>query len=190
MTLGVGFDDVLAAAQAGAAWAFRALYDDLAPVVTGYVRLHGASAPDDVTSETFVGVLRGLPGFTGDESAFRSWVFTIAHRRLIDDRRRRQRRPPTDSLSEVEAEVSAGDVEDDALVSLGDRWVRRVLGRLTAEQRAVVLLRIVADLSVDQTAAVLGKRPGAVRALQHRAVNALRRSLAVQRSDLLGTNRR
>src|SRR3954451_13571050 len=79
---GLPFDDLLAAAQAGAAWAFETLYRDLSPVVTGYLRLHGAAEPDDLASETFLGVFTGLAGFRGDEEALRAWVFTIAHRRL------------------------------------------------------------------------------------------------------------
>jgi RNA polymerase sigma factor (sigma-70 family) len=188
VTLGLGFNGVLAAAQAGAAWAFQALYEDLAPVVTGYLRLHGASDPDDVASETFLGVLRNLARFTGDEDAFRSWVFTIAHRRLLDDRRR-SRRQPTMHPIDVEPEISGGDVEDDALAGLGDHWVRQVLGRLSDEQREVVLLRVVADLSVEQTAAVIRKRPGAVRALQHRAIKTLRRHLDNDRYNQLEAGR-
>lgn len=188
MTLGLGFNGVLAAAQAGAAWAFQALYEDLAPVVTGYLRLHGASDPDDVASETFLGVLRNLARFTGDEDAFRSWVFTIAHRRLLDDRRRSRRQPTTQPI-DVEPEISGGDVEDDALAGLGDHWVRQVLGRLSDEQREVLLLRVVADLSVEQTAAVIRKRPGAVRALQHRAIKTLRRHLDNDRYNQLEASR-
>jgi len=93
MATGLPFDDVLVAAQAGAAWAFEVLYRDLAPSVTGYLRLHGAAEPDDLASETFIGVFTGLGGFSGDEAALRGWVFTIAHRRLVDDWRRRSRRP-------------------------------------------------------------------------------------------------
>jgi hypothetical protein len=50
MRMGPAFDDVLAAAQAGAGWAFEVLYRDLAPAVTGYLRLHGAAEPDDLAS--------------------------------------------------------------------------------------------------------------------------------------------
>lgn len=189
MTLGAGFDSALAAAQAGSAWAFRALYHDLAPVVTGYLRLHEASDPEDVASETFLGVFRNLAGFTGDEDAFRSWVFTVAHRRLLDDRRRMGRRPPSRPLADVEPEIEGGNVEDDVLVGMGDQWVRQVLGRLTDDQRDVLLLRVVADLSVEQTAAAIRKRPGAVRALQHRAIKTLRRHLTEERSNLLEAGR-
>lgn len=189
MTLGMQFDGVLAGAQAGAAWAFRALYDDLGPVVTGYLRLHGASDPDDVASETFLGMFRGLAGFTGDEDAFRSWVFTIAHRRLVDDRRRMGRRPSTRSIVDVEPEIEGGNVEDEAFTGVGDQWIGQVLERLTGDQRDVVLLRVVADLSVEQTASALCKRPEAVRALQHRAIKTLRRHLSGQRLELLAGER-
>src|SRR4051812_21700882 len=93
MATGLPFDDVLTAAQAGAAWAFEVLYRDLAPSVTGYLRLHRAVEPDDLASETFIGVFTGLSGFSGDEGALRAWVFTIAHRRLAGDWGRRSRPP-------------------------------------------------------------------------------------------------
>ncbi|WP_448611423.1 hypothetical protein [Geodermatophilus sp. URMC 60] len=65
MPIGSSFDDVLAAAQTGAAWAFDVLYRDLPPAVTGHLRLHGALDPDDLASETFLAVFRGLAGFSG-----------------------------------------------------------------------------------------------------------------------------
>jgi RNA polymerase sigma factor (sigma-70 family) len=178
--IGPGFADTLAAAQTGAPWALRALYDDLAPAVTGYLRLRGATEPDDITSEAFLDVFRGLASFDGDESGFRSWVFTIAHRRLIDERRRRGRRVSTEPL-ETAAEPVGGDVEDEALDGLVATWVRDALDVLTDEQRSVILLRVVADLSAEQVAQVLGKRPDAIRATQHRALRRLRRVLESQR---------
>ncbi len=184
LAIGSGFDDVLAAAQTGAPWALQRLYEDLAPVVTGYLRLRGAPEPDDTASEAFLSVFKGLGGFTGDEGAFRSWVFTIVHRRLLDDRRRRGRRPVTEPLGDEAIDAVAavgGDVETDALQGLSSAWVVEVLGLLSVEQREVLLLRIVGDLAVDEVAAVLGKRPGAVRALQHRGLERLRRELPNRR---------
>jgi RNA polymerase sigma-70 factor (ECF subfamily) len=174
MRTGAAFDDVLAAAQAGAAWAFEVLYRDLSPVVTGYLRLHGAAEPDDLASETFLGVFTGLAGFTGDEGALRAWVFTIAHRRLVDDWRRRSRRPQVTDDSEVLTEWSGGDVEEDALVRVGAENVERLCGGLPADQRAVLLLRILADLTVEQVAQVLGRSVASVKALQRRGLRTLR----------------
>jgi RNA polymerase sigma factor (sigma-70 family) len=171
---GLPFDDVLAAAQAGAAWAFEVLYRDLAPPVTGYLRLHGAAEPDDLASETFIGVLTGLGGFRGDEDALRAWVFTIAHRRLVDDWRRRGRRPQVTDDDAQLAGFGGGDAEDDALVRIGAGDVHRLCGTLPADQRAVLLLRVLGDLTVEQVATVLGRSVGSVKALQRRGLRSLR----------------
>ncbi len=174
MRTGPAFDDVLAAAQAGAAWAFEALYRDLAPAVTGYLRLHGAAEPDDLASETFLGVFTGLAGFRGDEEALRAWVFTIAHRRLVDDWRRRSRRPQvTDDPGDL-AEQVGGDVEEDVLLRAGAQAVHELCGTLPVDQRSVLLLRILADLTVEQVAQVLGRSVGSVKALQRRGLRSLR----------------
>jgi RNA polymerase sigma factor (sigma-70 family) len=174
---GPAFDDVLAAAQAGAAWAFEVLYRDLAPAVTGYLRLHGAAEPDDLASETFLGVFTGLAGFRGDEAGLRAWVFTIAHRRLLDDWRRRSRRPPIADEPGNLAERPGGDAEDDALVRLGAETVQQLCGTLPTDQRSVLLLRILADLTVEQVAGVLGRSVPSVKALQRRGLRTLRERL-------------
>jgi RNA polymerase sigma factor (sigma-70 family) len=183
---GVAFDDVLGAAQAGAAWAFEVLYRDLSPVVTGYLRLHGATDPDDLASETFLGVFTGLAGFSGDEEALRSWVFTIAHRRLIDDWRRRSRRPQVaDDAGDLTVHPG-GDAEDDALVRVGTADVHRMCSELPDDQRSVLLLRVLADLTVEQVAQVMGRSIGAVKALQRRGLRTLRDRLDVSSQKTSG----
>jgi RNA polymerase sigma-70 factor (ECF subfamily) len=174
---GLPFDDVLAAAQAGAAWAFEVLYRDLSPSVTGYLRLHGAVEPDDLASETFIGVFTGLSGFSGGEDALRAWVFTIAHRRLVDDWRRRSRRPQVADDPGDLTELLGGDVEDDALVGVGTETVHKLCAELPDDQRSVLLMRILADLTVEQVAAAMGRSVGAVKALQRRGLRTLRTRL-------------
>jgi RNA polymerase sigma-70 factor (ECF subfamily) len=171
----VAFDDLCGAALAREPWACRRLYDDYAARVLGYLRAQGAREPEDLTSEVFLRVFDRLPQFTGDEPNFRSWLFTIAHRILIDDARRRQRRPQTTTLGiDVDNRV-AGDVEHEALANVGAEWADAMLASLPPDQRAVVALRVTADLSLEQVADILGKRVGAVKSLQHRALESLRR---------------
>ncbi len=170
------FTEVLTAARANQGWAFQRLFDELARPVAGYLRMQGAREPDDLVNEVFLGVFSGVGNFEGDEGQFRSWVFTIAHRRLTDERRRLGRRPAlTDN--EPDANLSGGDVEEDALSSIGDERARQLLARLAPDQRDVLLLRIVADLTVEHTAEALGKTAGAVKALQRRGLAALRREI-------------
>ena len=175
MPIGTTFPEVLAAAQAGAGWAFEVLYRDLAPAVTGYFRLHGAAEPDDLASETFIGLFTGLGAFRGDEAGLRAWVFTIGRRRLVDDWRRRSRRPvlAEDGTDAVQS-YSGGDVEEDALALMSSGAVHEMCASLPDDQRDVLLLRILADLTVEQVAAVLGKSAPAVKALQRRALTTLR----------------
>lgn len=174
MRTGLPFDDVLVAAQAGAGWAFEVLYRDLSPAVTGYLRLHGAAEPDDLASETFLGVFTGLAGFRGDEDALRAWVFTIAHRRLVDDWRRRSRRPQVADDDSGLAGHVGGDVEDDVLTRVGAENVHRMCAELPDDQRSVLLLRILADLTVEQVAHVMGRSVASVKALQRRGLRSLR----------------
>lgn len=190
MGTGLPFDDVIVAAQTGAAWAFEVLYRDLSPAVTGYLRLHGAAEPDDLASETFVSVFTGLPTFRGEEAGFRAWVFTIAHRRLMDDWRRRSRRPQLaddpDALGGM-AEGVGGDVEDDALARVGAENVHRLCGQLPEDQRTVLLLRILADLTIEQVAEVMDRSAGAVKALQRRGLRTLRTLLEEGSPERAGT---
>jgi RNA polymerase sigma-70 factor (ECF subfamily) len=165
------------AARAGSTLAFEQLYRALAGQVSSYLRWRRASDPDGLTNDVFLQVYRNLSGFKGDEKNFRSWVFTIAHHRMIDDRRRISRQPRVESEEVAEEHVSTGDVEDDVFTWLAHDRVRDLLALLSPEQRDVILLRIVADLSVEDVAAILGKGEGAVKALQHRALASLRRHL-------------
>jgi RNA polymerase sigma factor (sigma-70 family) len=176
------FDAVLTAARDGAPWALERMFSALAPVVTGYLRVQGSAEPEDLTSDVFVAVLRNLHDFHGDEAGFRSWVFTIAHRRLLDERRRRARRPPPEHLADTAdafaAELTApDDVEDAVDHSLGVERVRTLCERLVPGQRDVLLLRLLGDLSNEQVAEALGKTTGAVKALQRRGLLAIGRLL-------------
>lgn len=168
------FDSVLAAARAGADWAWQRIYQDLAGPVIGYLRVHGAAEPEDLAGEVFLQVVRDLHRFRGDQRDFRAWVFTIVHRRLLDERRRRGRRP-TVPMAE-DAEVVGGDVAEDALSRVDHRHVLELLAGLPPDQRSVLLLRIVGDMTVEEVAAAIGKRPGAVKALQRRALRRVQKA--------------
>jgi RNA polymerase sigma factor (sigma-70 family) len=181
------FDDVLTSARAGAEWAWTRIYEQLAPKVIGYLRAQGAGDPEDVAGEVFLQVFRGLPRFSGGTAEFSAWTFTIAHRRLVDDRRRRRRRPvevaPADVV--VRAAGAGGDVHEDAEARIADAWVRAAIDELPPDQRSVVLLRIIGDLTIDEIARAVGKRPGAVKALQRRGLRRLERAYPFGRLERL-----
>jgi RNA polymerase sigma-70 factor (ECF subfamily) len=138
--------------------------------VLGYLRSQGVADAEDLLGEIFLQVVRDLSLFRGDDADLRRWVFTIAHHRIVDAGRRASRRPVLagDAVPERPA-PAAPDSFDPELV--------RALDRLTADQREVVALRFIADLSIGTVASMTGRTPNAVKALQHRALEALAREL-------------
>jgi RNA polymerase sigma factor (sigma-70 family) len=172
------FETVVVAARRGERWALEEIYRKLGRAVTGYLRAQGAAEPEDLASEAFVGVLRNLANFKGDEAAFRTWVFMIAHRRLLDERRRLRRRPPPEPLEAAPEAPAPDDVEDAVARSLNARRVRQLCERLAPDQRDVLLLRLLGSLTVEEVARALDKTPGAVKALQRRGFLAIGRVLA------------
>ena len=145
-------------------------YRRLAPAVLGYLRTQGAPDPEDLVGEVFLNVARDLSRFRGDDDALRRWVFTIAHNRLLDARRRAARRP---QMARVPLPEVASPPPPEPL----DPELVAALDTLTAEQREVVVLRFVADLSLDDVARITRRKVGAVKALQHRALETLARQL-------------
>jgi RNA polymerase sigma factor (sigma-70 family) len=175
------FTSLLESARQGSEAAWQELYDGLAPVVLGYLRANGAPDPEDVLSEVFLQVARDITTFSGEEKGFRSWIFTIAHHRLIDARRHSARRPVELSAEPPEPGDRADDAADEALERIGTEEVHRVLEAISEEQRAVLLLRVIGDMSIEDVAKAIGKRPGAVKALQRRGLAAVKRELAQRR---------
>lgn len=171
------WDGLLRAARTGADWAWAELYRSLAPKVRGYAVAQDMSDPDALVGDVFLQVARNISSFDGDESGFRSWVFTIAYRRIVDERRLRGRRLE-DLTGEPPEPITRGPTtEEVALGRMTSEGLAEVLALLTDEQRQVLALRVLADLSVDEVATITGKRPGAVKALQRRAIATLRRNL-------------
>jgi len=169
------FPGVLLAAQSGAQWACTNLWVEYAPAVMAFLRARGSHEPEDVTSEVFLAVFNRLGGFRGGEAEFRTFVFTIAYRRLVDELRRRATRGIHEEWTAELDTRRSPSAEHEATTQLADAATRALLDGLPPDQRNVMVLRIVADLTVEQVAAVLGKRPGAVKALQRRALESLRK---------------
>ena len=163
-------------AKAGADWALTILYRDLHPRVLGYLAAREPAEAEDLASDVWLDVATGIGRFRGDEDGFRAWVFTIARRRVLDLRRRasvRRERPlPQDLLG---GDRASGDAEREGMASLETDATLALIATLPPDQCDVVLLRVIGDLSVADVARILDKRPGAIRALQHRALKNLAR---------------
>jgi len=170
-------DGALEQARAGSERGFDELFRATGAAVAGYLRARGVRDPDGAANDVFVRAFRTLHTFEGDGERFRSWLFTIAHNAAIDDARRRSRRVVEVSLAAA-PDPTGGNVEFDAVARLAHERVHTLLALLSPDQRDVLLLRVVGDLSVEETAAALGKSYEAVKALQRRGLAALRRALS------------
>jgi RNA polymerase sigma factor (sigma-70 family) len=178
MALGEQFDSVLEAARSRIEWALGALYTDLHPSLLRYLWANEPNEAEDLASEVWIDVASALARFEGGEDEFRRWVFTIARRRLIDSRRRKGRRRTDPATSEtLDTHSASGDVESEAMANLTTAAALARLALLTPDQAEVILLRVLGGFSVKEVAAIMGKRPGAVRVLQHRALIRLAASL-------------
>lgn len=167
-------DEVVAAARTGDAHALTAVYSALAPNVLGYLRARGAEDPEGLTHEVFVQVLDKLGAVVGGAAGLRTFVFSVAHARLVDEHRRRARRPHETPYQQDLDDRREPSAETTAMVGLGEQRVLDALGELSEEQRSVITLRVLGDLTLEQTAQVLGKSVGAVKQLQRRGLLSLR----------------
>lgn len=167
--------DVVRLAQDGDEDAFRVLYRDLQPRFLRYLRVIVGDEAEDVASETWLHIARGLSSFRGDSDGFRGWAATIARNRATDHLRQRQRRPRTVSVPVEELAPLAGadDTAGRGLEMVSTDAALALIARLPRDQAEAVLLRTVMGLDARAAAAVLGKRPGAVRTAAYRGLRKL-----------------
>jgi RNA polymerase sigma-70 factor, ECF subfamily len=182
--IGEDFAAVLAAAQHGDEAGFAALWHDSQPALLRYLTVIAPDAAEDIASETWTQVVRGLAKFRGDEQNWRAWLFTTARRRVIDQARQQIRRPtvsletqPEHALGELPA-LRTPDTADLALANLDTRAAIAVIASLPPLQAEVIMLRVVAGLDTEMVAQLLGRSPGAIRVTAHRGLHRLAGVLA------------
>ena len=177
----------LAGAQRGDPEAFRALYRDTQPRLLRYLHALVGDDAEDIASETWLQITRDLHTFHGTPDGFRGWAATIARHRALDHLRARTRRPPpipvpADDLATLAADDDTATRALDAaatraLDAVATRAAIALIATLPPDQAEAVLLRAVIGLDATTAAAVLGKRPGAIRTAAHRGLRTLARHL-------------
>lgn len=176
--------DLVAAAVRGEGPAIDTLLAYVHPLALRYcrgrlVRLPGGARHhvDDIAQEVCVAVLCALPRYRDQGRPFEAFVYGIAAHKIADLQRAAMRGPgstviPPDDLPELPDDALGP--EERALLSSDAAWAKELLSNLPARQRELVLLRVAAGLSAEETGEVLGMSPGAVRVAQHRALSRLR----------------
>ena len=182
MNTHVDIDALVERAARGDANAFRAIYEHLAPRLHRFVlvRIRERDDAEDLVQRVFLKMIEALPRYEQRGVPFAAWVFRLARNTLIDFERTRRPQAPLDEIADRPDDV-AGPAE---LVELeADRAaVRHAMTFLTPEQQDVVTYRFFAGLSPAEIGALMGRREGSVRALQFRALTALRSRLGPVRA--------
>jgi RNA polymerase sigma-70 factor, ECF subfamily len=163
-------DGVVEAAGHGDPDALETVYRTLAPRVLGYLRAQGVEDPEGVTDDVFMATIPRLAHVRGGSNGLRTLVFSVAHARAVDEHRRRARWPQQTSYEPALDSRRVASAETLVMEAVSTREVTELLEDLGEEQRAVIMLRVLADLSLEQTAEVLGRSVGSVKQLQRRGL--------------------
>ena len=172
-------DELIKQAQQGNADAFGELYELYSPVVFRYLYSHLDNRLDaeDLNEEVFIRVWAAMPKFENQGVPFSAFLFRVARNALIDHYRKNNRNAITYSLNESWVKDVHPDPVEKLIEGSEHQEIRETLNELRDDYRTVLDLRFLGELSPVETATVMGKSPGAIRVLQHRALNALRKLL-------------
>ncbi|MBO0910051.1 RNA polymerase sigma factor [Arthrobacter sunyaminii] len=165
-------EEILSAAREGQPRALRDIYEFLAPSILAYLAGKGCDDPEGLTQEVFLTLFGKLGNLTGGVSGLRTFAFSVAHARMVDDVRRRERQPVLAQFDPQADDRFSSSAEETVLGSASG--VSALLQGLTRRHQEVLLLRVVADLSIEETAKIMGISAGAVKQLQGRALKTLK----------------
>ncbi len=157
--------------------ALSAIYDLYAVRIYSYIyhRVGDTNLAEDLTAQVFLRMLEALRNDRAWTVSFSGWLYRIAHNLVIDYYRQSGRGRYIDLETKADMPVEGRGPEDAAELRLSHDRVRVALTRLTEEQAQVISLRFLEERSIAEVAHLIGKSEGAVKALQYRAVAALRR---------------
>ncbi|WP_230985500.1 sigma-70 family RNA polymerase sigma factor [Microbispora oryzae] len=167
-------------AKTGDSEAFGLLYDHYVDLVYRYVyfRVGGHALAEDLTSETFLRALRGITDFTWQGRDFGAWLVTIARNLVTDHFKSGRNRLEVTTAEVLDRPLDGPNIPENAVVTnMVNEHVMQAIKQLGAEQQECVILRFLHGMSLAETAMIMGKKSGAIKALQFRAIKALARAL-------------
>lgn len=165
-------------AQAGNSEAFGQLYDAYMERIYRFVyfRVEDQQTAEDITSQVFLKAWSNLDRFQFSRTPYLAWLYTIAHNAVIDHYRTRKVTTALDDVQLSQPDHSEA-VESEIDLTVEMQSVKAALGTLTDDQQKVLTLKFIEGMSNNEIARQLGKREGAIRALQMRGLQALAKQL-------------
>lgn len=172
--------ELVRAAQSGDAVAFAEIYRRYYQKVYKYIsrRSANASLVEDLTSETFLRALKNINKITYRGQALDAWLVTIARNIVVDNKRAESRRADYQRYELGQAEIvqhsnTVSGPEHETICRLTNRELMRQIAALPPMQRDCIVFRYLYEFSVCETAVLMRRNPGAIRALQYRAIRSL-----------------
>ncbi|MFI0352408.1 sigma-70 family RNA polymerase sigma factor [Actinomadura sp. 9N407] len=175
----VPMKDLVLRARDGDAEAFGLLYDHYVDLVYRYVYYRVGAHPlaEDLTSETFLRALRRMSTFSWQGKDFGAWLVTIARNLITDHFKSGRYRLEICTAELLEPGRTQEGPEQAVLTAMTNRTLLEAVRLLGSDQQECVVLRFLHGLSVAETALIMGRKTGAIKALQYRAVRSLARML-------------
>jgi RNA polymerase sigma-70 factor, ECF subfamily len=140
------------------------------------VRVRNETEAEDLTQQVFMKVLQSISSYKSKGVPFSSWIYRIAHNQMVDFMRQQNKKATVD-IEGLQLPDNADDPQQVIEQQVDVEEVKKATQKLTAAQQEVLSLRFTAEMSIAQCAEIMGKSEGAIKALQHSAVLALRKAL-------------
>ena len=174
-------------AQANDQQAFTQLYEAYFDKIYRYivVRIGDRTEAEDMTQQVFLKALQSISSFKWKGAPFSAWLYRIAHNQVVDHLRKKSKRPvmPLDESLNVSNGKKESNPETMTEHSFNIEQLLAAASKLTEAQRQVISLRFTSELPTAQVAKIMGKSEGAIKALQHSAIQAMRRMIVVNANE-------
>ena len=165
--------------------AFAELYEAYFDKIYRYIvlKIEDRTEAEDMTQQVFLKALKSMPDYKWREVPFSAWLYRIAHNQTVDYFRKSSRQRSCELTEEITPSDPRENPEREAELKISIEQLVAATKMLTKSQREVISLRFTSDLPITEVARIMGKSEGAVKALQHSAVAALRKLMLVADTD-------
>lgn len=175
----IEFENAIEKAKQGDDNAISFLFRLFNPQLLRFLRHQAPDQYEDLASDTWMAIAKGISTFTGSETDFRAWMFSIARRKVVDFYRTsgKSKLAMNNLRFRFHQEKTINEMDhaaEPAIANLSaQEAIEQLVEGLPPHHAEVLLLRVLGELSVDEVAKIVGKSPEAVRVIQHRAINTL-----------------
>ncbi len=170
-----GEEKIVTSAVKGDSSAFGELYDHYQPMIYRFVvvKVSRREEAEDIVHQVFLSAWQNIKSYRHRGHPFSSWLYQIARNQVIDFYRAHRNETSIDAVDQ-EYFAAPASAEFAVPTKIEMEAVRQAMKQLKPDYEDIIILRFIEDLSLKETASILGKTEGAVKLMQHRAMNELK----------------